>query len=248
MVCVVVTRGGFGDLWLLGSREEAFLHPIVQYGDAILSSPADVCSEYNWMEWGRLRMLAGLVSHPQADLVPRQVRAQREQQAPQIFEALKRQAQPAPTDPAEICRIVSRDRRNTGTMARKNKNAPTEEAQAPAAEKTEGSNLPAAQRGPKGVPLTATISFGSDKDGKQYSATEHNPKKEGSKTRARFALYMEGMTIEQALDARITTADLVYDKQHGFISFADAVVEDTADAAVEEDTVEGTEEVAEAAE
>ena len=103
-------------------------------------------------------------------------------------------------------------------MAKRKTDAPAEDA--PVAEKKErGANLPPVVKGPKGVPQDAVITFGVDKDGVPYSATEHNPKKEGSKARAKFSLYREGMTIAQALDAGIPTGDLVYDRDHGFVVF-----------------------------
>lgn len=82
--------------------------------------------------------------------------------------------------------------------------APVEapKAEAPATEK------PVASRGPKGVPDTAVITL--------QVAT--NPKREGSKARERFAFYTNGMTVAEALDAGVTTPDLVYDSKHALIS------------------------------
>jgi hypothetical protein len=47
---------------------------------------------------------------------------------------------------------------------------------------------------------------------------EKNPKRAGSATAGRFELYENGMTVEAALAAGITTADLDYDNKKGFIS------------------------------
>lgn len=63
-------------------------------------------------------------------------------------------------------------------------------------------------RGPKGVPLTAIVSL----------LVQTNPKREGSAAFLRFLNYTDGMTVQNALDAGITTGDLVYDAAHGFIS------------------------------
>ena len=65
-----------------------------------------------------------------------------------------------------------------------------------------------ASRGPKGVPDSALIAL----------KVAANPKREGSKARIRFDFYKEGMTVSEALDAGITTPDLVYDSKHGLIS------------------------------
>jgi hypothetical protein len=221
VVCVAVTRGGFGDVWLFKSRTEAFLHPLVQYGDAILTGSDSVRDQYNQLEWNMLRRLAGL-SQVAMGQAPKAWRAMAEEQAPYIFDALVTRAHTVPTDPAEICRVVTWDRR-LGTVAKKKDTAPVETTtEAPAADAAaKTSNLPAPVKGPKGVPQDAIIAFGTNKEGVAYGPEgTANPKKEGSKTRTRFAMYTEGMTIKQALDAGITTADLVYDKDHGFISWS----------------------------
>lgn len=61
------------------------------------------------------------------------------------------------------------------------------------------------------------IKFLDDKDGSAYGP-ENNPKRKGSKAHAQFALYHEGMTIEEAYAAGITTAELTYDVEHDFIT------------------------------
>lgn len=44
-----------------------------------------------------------------------------------------------------------------------------------------------------------------------------NPKKPGSKARARFDHYKTGMTRDQALKAGLTGGDIRWDTKHGFI-------------------------------
>lgn len=44
-----------------------------------------------------------------------------------------------------------------------------------------------------------------------------NPKKPGSKTHARYGLYVEGMTVTEFIARGGTTADVKYDADHGFI-------------------------------
>ncbi len=63
-------------------------------------------------------------------------------------------------------------------------------------------------RGPKGVADTAVITL----------KVTVNPKREGSKAHGRYAFYKDGMTVGAALDAGVTTPDLVYDAKHGFIT------------------------------
>lgn len=62
-------------------------------------------------------------------------------------------------------------------------------------------------KGPKGVLPTETISM----------LVAGNPKREGSKAKVRFDLYRDGMTVAEALEAGITTPDLIYDTSHGFV-------------------------------
>ena len=220
MVCVAVTRGGFGDVWLFDSRTEAFLHPIVQYGDALLLGPEDLVYQYNWLEWNNLRRLAGMEPLPPADLTRRQHLAISGQQSGRIFEALLARASRPPSDPQQTCDIVSRDRR-LGTMAKKKEDAPKPPAgtvRVAPTPKDGDAVSPVGVRGPKGVPLDAVIHMGHNKDGVPFGP-DNNPKKPGSKTHGRFALYVQDMTIEQAIAAGIPTADLVYDRDHGFIKF-----------------------------
>lgn len=63
--------------------------------------------------------------------------------------------------------------------------------------------------------------------GDKYPATakitllaEKNPKREGSASHARFAAYVSGQTVAEALAAGLTTGDFHHDVAHGFISIA----------------------------
>lgn len=64
------------------------------------------------------------------------------------------------------------------------------------------------------------ITFLKDKDGKPYDAGENNPKRAGSASHARFALYKSGMTVKDALEAGVTSADLKWDTSKNFIKIA----------------------------
>lgn len=63
-------------------------------------------------------------------------------------------------------------------------------------------------RGIRGLSESAVITL----------VAESNPKRPGSKSFERFALYQPGMTQGEALDAGVLTADLVWDSKHGFIT------------------------------
>lgn len=47
-----------------------------------------------------------------------------------------------------------------------------------------------------------------------------NPKRAGSKSHERFALYVDGMTVAAALEAGLTTGDIRHDVAHNFISLS----------------------------
>lgn len=79
-------------------------------------------------------------------------------------------------------------------------------ADAPAAKR----GAPIGARGPKGVALDAIITL----------LVEGNPKRPGSKAHSAFALYANGMTVQDFIDAAgaAATPNIVYDAAHGFIS------------------------------
>lgn len=227
MVWLAVTRGGTGDVWQFDSRAEAYNHPIVQYGDVLLGEPGDLVHHYNRLSWNDARTVAGLgvSSVGVAAMSRREFAALQELQADQLYVSMQARARVPPTDPRIVCEIVSRDRRIGASMAKKKADAPDAPAAvkdvAPKAAREDGpggSNLPPVVRGPKGTPLDAQIHLMLDTKGVQYGP-DNNPKKPGSKTHGRFAMYTHGMTVQQALDAGIQTGDLSYDRDHGFVQF-----------------------------
>ena len=226
MTCVAITRGGFGTAWVFKTRTAAFLHPIVQYGDALLCGPGDMVAQYNTIEWNNLRYLLGLPPALMTGLPPRGVRELKAAQAPGMWDALLRLAVGPPSDLQRICDIVAKDRSMGPTMAKKKEGAPADAVANEATGLTneaKTSNLPTPVRGPKGTPQDAVITLGTDAQGNKYGP-DNNPKKPGSKTHGRFASYYDGMTIAQALEAGLTTADLVYDRDKGFVSFSGGTI------------------------
>ena len=212
MVCVAATRGGFGDLWLFDTRTDAFLHPLVQYGDALICSDEDVYRQYSRIEWNSLRALLGLRQEEKSWVL---VDRNRRDQAVPMFAAMQAQAARPPLDPQQICDMVSRDRRTGTSMAKKKDDAPADVAPAAPAN---SASVPTGAKGPRGVPGDAMIRMGIDKENKHYGP-DNNPKKVGSKTHGRFMGYHDGMTVAAALATGLTTADLIFDRDHGYISF-----------------------------
>lgn len=62
----------------------------------------------------------------------------------------------------------------------------------------------------------ATIHFGVDAEGNAYSS-ENSPKK-GEATKGRWALYQDGMTVAQALDAGMTRSNIRKDRRANYIT------------------------------
>lgn len=71
-----------------------------------------------------------------------------------------------------------------------------------------------------GFALTAKITLGKNAEGKAYDGKDNNPKRKASKSFEKFAKYKNGMTVQQAVDAGLTGADLSWDTRHKFISIA----------------------------
>ena len=61
------------------------------------------------------------------------------------------------------------------------------------------------------------ITLGADKEGNRYGP-DNNPKREGSASAARFALYQDGMTVGEAMEAGVTRGDINWDAKHDYIS------------------------------
>ncbi len=78
---------------------------------------------------------------------------------------------------------------------------------APKAEKPKKETEP---RKVAGYPRTAKITI----------AVTENPKRKGSGAHLRFAKYKNGQSIQSALDAGVTAADVKWDLEKGFIKLA----------------------------
>lgn len=53
----------------------------------------------------------------------------------------------------------------------------------------------------------------------------NNPKRKGTKAEAQFAKYRDGMTVAEAYEAGLTTAELSYDVDHAYITVVPAGAE-----------------------
>ena len=219
---IVVTRAGRGDFHSADSFESADQHPLVQYGDVIWCEPGDIFKQFTLREIPALLRrlgdpeLAERVTTAISGVSRDQAREAVLSEAELIYRAAHSLTTPLPTDPVLICETVARDRVLTikeSKMA--DKNAATTTAAAPAGATKVVDGRPSSAPAPKFAP-DAKISFGKDKEGKSYGK-DNNPKRAGSKSAERFALYKDGMTTKEFLDAGGTSADLSYDVSKGFI-------------------------------
>lgn len=237
MVVFAVTRAGRGDVFAFQGVLAADDHPLVQSGDAIITTQAGIRQSLTMPECAMLaeklgdRDLASEIREcPNGDSKTTAVRFAMEK----LWERLKQRAPQAPTDPARVYALIVADRRATRAtgihLRPRGDFSMTEETQTiePKATETTSSAVaetaastekPAHRPIPKEPKFaeTSVIKFGADKDGKSYGP-EHNPKKPGSASADRFAKYRDGMTVKEALDAGVIRGDLDHDTKKGFIT------------------------------
>lgn len=214
-----------GDWFLFGSHAEADQHPLVQYGDVICEGADKI--EKNWTHLDLPDLLRTLGDETfRADFL-REVHAigvlnwitVLDRHRRRIWAAMLAKCSPPPSDPAEICNLVRRDR----ILSIKEKRPMAKEATTATAENTAAA-APAAERKAPTPPVREpkfkndmTITLLADKNGNAFGK-DNNPKRQGSKSAERFALYTNGMTVEQALAAGLSRADMEHDTKHNFIS------------------------------
>lgn len=223
MTCVVVTRGGTGDLWWHGSVQAADDHPITQLGDAILRGPEDVLRTFTRHEMASLAGRAGSPQLQQAISAWKDppARSDMEQYAEQLWAVIKKSGQKAPTEDSEIVRVIRADRRAVRAAGGGAYRPHPEERGS--LRSTREPRMSDTETKTKAVPREkkysdeSVITFGKDKDGNAYSA-ENNPKKAGSKAAASFANYKDGETVKDLLARGGTTRnDVNYDVDKGYI-------------------------------
>lgn len=224
-VCVVVTRGGAGDLWWHGSTQLADDHPITQLGDALLRSPDDVIRTYSRQEMAAMAERLGSPQLQRSLLAWQHgaARSDMEQYAEQLWGLIRKSGQKAPTDDSEIVRVIRADRRAVraagGGAYRphpEERGSSPRSTREPRMSDTETTKKNAVPREKK-YSDDSVVRFGKDKDGNVYSA-ENNPKKVGSKAHDSFVNYKDGETVKDLLARGGTTrGDVNYDVDKGFI-------------------------------
>lgn len=229
LTVVAVTRGGYGRIWQFETLLESQTHPLIQYGDPVLSDAEDLLDEYRVLELPALLRLLGdedlrvsLVDRisglEAAGRTSRQVAdALRVEHAhTDVWNALLRAAQSPPDSAARVLELVRSDRewdldnrRKRTTMAE----AAAKKEKAPKAEKVVKDKTVA------GYPYTVKLDFGVGKDaeGKEapYHPEKNNPKRGGAAER--FKKYTKGITISDAIAAGMSAGNVGHDIEKGYV-------------------------------
>lgn len=219
MPCIAVTRGGLGDVWLFDTLIQADEHALIQYGDAIVDSEQRIATVWSTLELVRFAKRFG------DDKLAAELDGKKKvsEVTGRLWNLLVSVAKRPPSDPAEVLRLVSDDRKQTRTSGVIQRSHPSEGIGTMAKEpeeKTEKKKVGGARQ-PK-FAGTSVISFGrdakADKDyGPQPDGSFHNAKKLGSGAATRFAKMKAGMTVDEALAAGVTRGDINWDVGQGFI-------------------------------
>lgn len=235
--CVAITRDGRGDLWAFGSFADADTNPLIQYGDRIVDGPKKITSRLTLAEIPRILRRIGrqdladtIQSCMGAPNHPQRVRRV-EEYAQHVWVALVEKARPAPTDPAELVQLIIRDRKLSVKESREMEattpttETATEATEAPKAKKTKAAKAEgeaAAPKEPKAERYNREhkIRLLSNAEGVQYGPA-NNPKRAGSASHDRFALYEDNMTIAAAVEKGVKTEDIAWDVRKGFIEIVE---------------------------
>lgn len=232
MVCLAITREGWGDVWRFASKDAAYGHALVQPSDAILTGAQDITRQYNMLEIGRLLEKIGnehlrvtILSSVHPDLgLPDRVRLERvAERADRIWDALLGLARDVPEDPAAVLTQVRLDRR---LMTQLNQKKDDNMANTPAtgAAGTTAAAAPKPEKKQKFAD-SAIIRLQADKEGKKYGK-DNNPKRAGTTTHDRFAKLVDGMTVAAYVKAvgnqAAAFSELDYNQKKGFLKIEEA--------------------------
>lgn len=208
-------------MWLFDSYEEADSHPIVQYGDVICRGPEHIRTQYNRLELPDLLRRLGDESFRKEVLVkmggPEGREAVLGRYQNSIWSRMCAAASRPPESAEETVAIVVRDRKLSRTEGRQTKERDMNDTtEAPAKEKKAKAPKEDKVKTIGGYNLGDKITLLCDKEGKPYGP-DNNPKRPGSATSTRFALYKNGMTVEEAITLGVQSGDLIYDVGKMFI-------------------------------
>lgn len=216
MPCIAVTRGGLGDVWLFESLIQADEHALVQFGDALCETADRITHIWSNLELVRFAKRFG------DDRLAAEMDGQKKLSSftDRLWNLLVSVAKRPPSDPAEVLRLVSDDRKQTRASGVIQRSHPSE-GSANMPDKTEATEKKKGVRAAK-YSDDSVISFGKDAKadknyGPQPDGSFHNAKKAGSGAAGRFEKMKAGMTVGQAIAAGVTRGDINWDAKQGFI-------------------------------
>lgn len=232
MPVYAVTRAGRGKVYEFKTVLLADQHPLIQYGDPIISKSSELRSCLTMLECARLADQIGNESlAKEIRGCPKENKYAVTRVMTDLWENLKTAQLAPPADPAQVMQTIVADRiatRHTGVVIRPRgefEMSENEVNEANAGNESEAAAAAATEKKTRPIPKdpkyagTSIITLLKDKDGVQYGA-EHNPKKPGSASHARFALYTDGMTVTAAKEAGLQNGDFDNDVKHSYISIA----------------------------
>lgn len=221
MVCIVIARNGTGDVWSFRDRTEARLSPIAQAHDVFASDAHELLRQYGRDEADSLlRFAQGRDRSRLVDAVETWRDGRPGSELPPelrelVWKCVCRAAAVPPKDDSQVVRIIVEDRRALEGRSHRSRSE----------QETSGAPAPVVSRRGRSMTENTTEAAGRSRvkdDAVIKILADKNPKREGTTSHDRFALYRDGMTVKEAKDAGVKAADISYDSAKGFISVTDA--------------------------
>jgi hypothetical protein len=208
VVCVAILGEGWTDVLKFFTEREAFLHPVVQYGDALICGADDVSALYNRAERPRLlaklglppasadgaawRLLQQVAAVPPEDYTT--VRAMVVRNRLSLRKAKKMSVE----DTENMVAAEQEEKRKRGGRRRAKPEAAQEagqEASAQTEEGGEGEVNRAAPRAPRApMPENTVLRYAEDPEGRPWSPN-HMPCRTGTARYEKFSRFTDGMTV-----------------------------------------------------
>lgn len=248
MSVIAVTRAGRGAVFSFSSVLSADTHPVVQFGDAIITSMSEIRQCLTMDECAMVAEKVGdkyladeIRECPSSSSEASSVRYAMEK----LWDVLQKRAPKPPTDHAKILQIIIADRistRQNGVHVRPRGDFQMSKAHKHEAE-AQVEEAPVAEVAAEDTALTETLADALKTEAPKTSpiprtprfadtgvitlladkdgkkyGPENNPKKQGSASADRFAKYVDGQTVAEAKAAGVVNGDFANDTDRGYIS------------------------------
>lgn len=231
MKTIAVTGSGFGSVLKFGTPEEAFVHPVVQYGDVILTCEEDIHTNYPPHEFPRLMIYTGISLTESQRLVLtgtniREARAVAISFTPMVIARLGQMAVEPPSKLEHISAMVARDRKGIKVMSEVKQEVVEKVAKAPKVAKVKEPKAPkepkvAKVKEPKekvlAHPAETVLHPGIDDEGHPYSDT-NSPVREGSGRHDRFLAMLHAGTYGKVIGDGMIERHALFGMSRGWVS------------------------------